>query len=142
MFSNVAKIEAILSGLERIPQKQLDDTHLEQLVQLRELAVSNWDHARPEDPETPDLCHLRDRIVDIEQRILALAARMPADSLESLRRKLLLWMLDNHISLEPGEQETTADRLIASVYQDTERLAEINDTPNAPRQKPILKSVK
>ena len=142
MFENVSEIEGILSELERDPFKLTDDSIFEQFVQLRRLAISNWDHARPDDPETPELCHLRDRIVGIEQRVLRLAVRAPAHSIDAIRLKLLLWILDQHIQLDTNDHETVADRLIASVFHDITRLSEADRALSKPHQRPSFHVVK
>ena len=137
MFTKMSKIEATISELESSPSKLPDAEFFEEIFKLRGLANANWDYVRADAVETQDQYDLRDRIVSAEQRLMNLAADMPTPSIENIRLKMLIWMLDRHMPLDLEQQQSISDRLIASAFQDLTRITEENQD-----QWPVLKTVK
>lgn len=140
MDQKILEIDYKLRDLEASLPNTSEASIVEMLLQLRQSAFSNWIEDDPLDQANDRSTHVRDRIIEIEQRLLALASKVPAISTSCIANKLKLWMLFKDLPGLEWPSGDASDDLVLSVYMDLKRLV-VSDSTSVVNPKPNLKWV-
>lgn len=123
MFKNLKEVEDTILNLEQSVQTLSEGSIFDQMLNLRNLALSSWVEDPSGSDESSEISELKDRITEAEQRILEIASRVPACSVKNIYLKLSLWMLDRDLPNLSGGGDNISDDLIVSIYRDLSHLA-------------------
>lgn len=142
MLTEISQIEGVVSELEQTLPAISDPKIFERLIELRQCAFSKWINEDPASLVADPSAGCRDRITNIEQRLLNLAAQIPADSISNMQLKMKLWILFKDLPNAGIQTQDISDDLIVSLFWDltrakTNSAAAVSDITDFQRPKSV-----